>query len=308
VRTQDFFLPSLRIRNRLFSLDRNVAEQAAMVTAISSLILLLLVAFLLAATIVFILGKGRRRTLPTALKWAIALAGLVLFVYVGAAVLNTVTDRKAAPSETIPWLTIIGLAVALFWLRPRNGFFTRKSSVGAVAAQQRSSAENDTLPAAPRSGSSGPLIFISYRRNESSDVTGRIYDRLINHYRKESIFKDVDSIPLGVDFRKRLADSVGQCRVLLAIIGKDWLGAEGGGRLDDPRDFVRIEIESALERNIPIVPLLVQGARMPREEDLPRSLQALVYYNAISIRPDPDFHQDMTRLIKGLETHLHAGQ
>jgi TIR domain-containing protein len=148
-------------------------------------------------------------------------------------------------------------------------------------------------------------IFISYRRQDSSDVTGRIYDRLIQHFGKPSVFKDVDSIPLGADFRKHLDDSVAQCDVLLTVIGRQWLvGDVGQRRLNDVGDFVRIEIEAALRRNIPIVPVLVQGATIPRLEDLPETLQALVYRNGIPVRPDPDFHQDMDRLIRGIEGHL----
>jgi hypothetical protein len=151
-------------------------------------------------------------------------------------------------------------------------------------------------------------IFISYRRNDSSDVTGRIYDRLVQHFGSENIFRDIDSIPLGVDFRKHLADSVGQCHLLLVVIGKNWLTTDETNQrrnLGDPRDFVRIEVESACQRDIPIIPLLVQGMTMPREEELPPSLQSLAYHNAISIRSDPDFHQDVERLIRGIEIHLH---
>jgi hypothetical protein len=148
-------------------------------------------------------------------------------------------------------------------------------------------------------------IFISYRRQDSSDVTGRIYDRLIEHFGKPSVFKDVDSIPLGTDFRKNLDDSVAQCDVFLTVIGSQWLvGDVGQRRLDDEADFVRIEIEAALRRNIPIVPVLVQGATIPRSEDLPETLQSLVYRNGIPVRPDPDFHQDMDRLIRGIEESL----
>ena len=149
-----------------------------------------------------------------------------------------------------------------------------------------------------------PAIFISYRRDDSSDVAGRIYDRLIQHFGKHSVFKDVDSIPLGADFRKHLSDSVGRCDVLLTVIGRQWLIGDVGGRLNDVRDFVRIEIEAALHRNIPIVPVLVQGASVPRPEDLPETLQSLVYRNGIPVRPDPDFHQDMDRLIRGIEGYL----
>jgi hypothetical protein len=150
-----------------------------------------------------------------------------------------------------------------------------------------------------------PAIFISYRRDDSSDVTGRIYDRLIQHFGKYSVFKDVDSIPLGVDFRKHLGDSVGRCDVLLTVIGRQWLiGDVGQRRLDDVRDFVRIEIEAALQRDIPVVPVLVQAAPVPRREDLPETLQSLVYRNGIPVRSDPDFHQDMDRLIRGIEGYL----
>ena len=150
-----------------------------------------------------------------------------------------------------------------------------------------------------------PAIFIAYRREDSTDVTGRIYDRLCQHFGKQNVFKDVDSIPLGVDFRKHLGDSVGQCDVLLTVIGRQWLaGDRGQRRLDDVHDFVRIEMEAALKRDIPLVPVLVQGSSMPGPEDLPEILQSLVYRNGIPVRPDPDFHQDMDRLIKGIEGYL----
>jgi hypothetical protein len=117
----------------------------------------------------------------------------------------------------------------------------------------------------------------------------------------------VDSIPLGVDFRKHLTDSVGKCQLLLAVIGQEWAAnskRESKAGVEDPRDFVRIEIESALQRDIPVIPVLVQGASIPQETELPTSLHALAYHNAIAVRPDPDFHSDMTRLIKGIEHHL----
>ena len=94
-------------------------------------------------------------------------------------------------------------------------------------------------------------ILISYRREDSADVTGRIYDRLIQRFGQGAVFKDVDSIPLGVDFRIYLDEQVAKCEVFLAVIGRDWmknLGSTEKTRLDDPRDFVRIEIESALKR------------------------------------------------------------
>jgi hypothetical protein len=159
------------------------------------------------------------------------------------------------------------------------------------------------------SSSKTESIFISYRRQDSADITGRIYDRLIERCGTSSVFKDVDAIPLGVDFRKYLQDSVSKCNILLAVVGKSWLEArsENGKRcLEDPRDYLRIEIETALQRDIPVIPVLVQGAGMPHEEELPSALQALAYRNAIAVRPDPDFRADMDRLISGIQAHLKA--
>lgn len=150
-------------------------------------------------------------------------------------------------------------------------------------------------------------IFISYRRSDSADISGRIYDRLIGKFGKEQVFKDVDSIPLGSNFKTVLDTSVGACKVLLAVIGRGWVearDASGKLRLHDPSDFVRLEVEAALNRDIPVIPLLVGGASMPVPKDLPQSLGNLTYRNGIAVRPDPDFHNDMNRLIASLEKVL----
>ena len=147
-------------------------------------------------------------------------------------------------------------------------------------------------------------ILISYRREDSADVTGRIYDRLVQKFGQGAVFKDVDSIPLGVDFRTFLDEQVAKCEVFLAVIGRVWmqdLGSTGRTRLDDPRDFVRIEIESALQGQISVIPVLVGGASIPSAERLPDSIQDLSYRQGIAVRPDPDFHRDMDRLIEYLK-------
>ena len=154
-------------------------------------------------------------------------------------------------------------------------------------------------------------IFLSYRRSDSADVTGRIYDRLAAHFGEAAVFKDVDSIPPGIDFKEHLQKAVGRCRIFLAVIGDRWLEPSGSSqenRLQDPRDFVRIELEAALDRNILFIPLLVRGAAMPTEEQLPPSLGRLVYRNAMSIRPDPDFHRDMDRLIEAISKFLNKNR
>lgn len=150
-------------------------------------------------------------------------------------------------------------------------------------------------------------IFISYRHEDSADVTGRIYDRLTHRFGRGNVVRDVDSIPLGVDFRDFLAAAVGQCRVFLAVIGERWLDARnesGQRRLDDPHDFVRIEIEAALGREIPVIPVLVRGSHIPERDQLPPSLKGLAYRNGIAIRHDPDFAKDARRLIRSLKRVL----
>jgi hypothetical protein len=138
-------------------------------------------------------------------------------------------------------------------------------------------------------------VFISYRRDESADVADRIDECLAKRYGRENVFKDVYSIRLGDDFREVINEAVGRCQVLLAVIGPHWLlipGASGGRRLDDPRDLVRLEIEVALDRGIPVIPVLVSGAGMPASDQLPASLQPLTRRNRIAVRRDPDFHAD----------------
>jgi Tol biopolymer transport system component len=149
-----------------------------------------------------------------------------------------------------------------------------------------------------------PGIFISYRRSDNPDATGRIYDRLVSEFGKSRVFKDVDSIPLGQDFRGHLDDVVGGCVAVLAIIGPRWTDARnaaGNRRLEDPDDFVRIELEAALARDIPVVPVLVGHAAMSGIADLPASLASMVFRQSIEVRPDPDFHHDATRLVSALK-------
>jgi hypothetical protein len=147
-------------------------------------------------------------------------------------------------------------------------------------------------------------IFISYRRSDSPDVTGRIFDHLSSSFGRSQVFKDVDSLPFGVDFRTIITQAVQACDVVIVIIGPGWLKATnsaGDYRLNDASDFVRIEIEGALARDIPTIPVLVSGAKMPAAEALPSSIQPLVFRNAIQVRSDPDFSNDIARLVRALQ-------
>ena len=141
---------------------------------------------------------------------------------------------------------------------------------------------------APATGS----IFISYRRDDSADITGRIYDRLVQHFSRDTVFKDVDSIPLGIDFRQHLESALSQCRVFLAVIGDRWAGtdaATGKRRIDDPYDHVRLELELALARNIPVIPVLVRNFSIPGSDKLPESHHSLAYRTATMYAPIPTF-------------------
>jgi hypothetical protein len=132
----------------------------------------------------------------------------------------------------------------------------------------------------------GRAIFISYRRDDTEGEAGRLFDDLVRSFDEDSVFMDVSDIRPGVDFRKEIDANVASCGVLLAVIGPNWItmtGATGGRRLDDPNDFVRLEIASALARDIAVIPVLVHDARMPRPEDLPENLRDLAYRNSVEI-------------------------
>jgi hypothetical protein len=147
-------------------------------------------------------------------------------------------------------------------------------------------------------------IFISYRRADSAEVTDRISEHLTARFVEENVFRDIHSIPLGIDFREHVDAAIAQCDVVLVIIGSQWLAAQGSGgrrRIDDPSDFVRVEIETALSRDIPIIPLILQNATMPQADELPPSLRSLAFRNGLRVRPDPDFRNDLERLFAALD-------
>lgn len=142
-------------------------------------------------------------------------------------------------------------------------------------------------------------IFISYRREDSAPWAGRVYERLTKEFKADHVFMDVDNIAPGLDFTRELEQQVGTCEVLLAIIGKRWVdarNAKGERRLDDPHDFVRIELQAALERDIRVVPVLVDGASMPLNDELPAPLQSLTRRNAIELT-HARFGSDVQRLM-----------
>src|SRR6266404_2929801 len=131
------------------------------------------------------------------------------------------------------------------------------------------------------------MIFINYRRDDSTATAGRVHDRLGQSFGRKTLFMDVDHIPPGVDFVTHLNNQVAACDVFLAIIGPTWLNMtneKGERRLDAADDFVAIEIAAALARNIRVIPVLVDGARMPKVGELPKSLKPLVRRQAFDLR------------------------
>jgi hypothetical protein len=153
-----------------------------------------------------------------------------------------------------------------------------------------------------------PGVFISYRREDSSAWAGRLFDILSAHFGRKNTFMDLDGIEGGDDFVTVIEEKLKISDVLVAVIGPHWLSvaaADGTRRLDNPKDFVRLEIGKALERGIRVIPVLVGGAAMPRAEDLSGDLRELSERQAVEVR-DAHFHQDAEQLIEVLHRTLHG--
>lgn len=148
-----------------------------------------------------------------------------------------------------------------------------------------------------------PNLFISYRRHDSAGYSGRVHDRLQREFRHNLLFMDVDSIPLGTNFIKVLGEEIAKCDALLAVIGPGWLDARdenGHRRLENPDDFVRIEIGTALKRGIRVIPILLEGTQVPKADQLPDDLKELAVRNGLDVR-HASFNEDMERLIRELK-------
>jgi TIR domain len=148
-------------------------------------------------------------------------------------------------------------------------------------------------------------ISISYRRKDSDAITGRIFDRLVAHYGAGAVFRDIDNIPPGYDFRKYISSALESTDILLAIVGPQWTGkTEGRTRIHEATDLVRIEIEAALRKDIPVVPLLVGNALMPDPSELPDGLKDFAFRNAVKVDALEDFDDHVKRLIRNLDRLL----
>jgi len=143
-----------------------------------------------------------------------------------------------------------------------------------------------------------PSVFLSYRRTDSVGHSGRLYDALTARYGADNLFMDLDSIAAGADFVRQIEEAIASCDVMLAVMGPGWLEAteaDGRRRLDDPGDYVRVELETALREGLAVIPVLVGGARVPSPRSLPEALKPLARLQGVELR-DATFHEDVARL------------
>src|SRR5271156_588127 len=152
-----------------------------------------------------------------------------------------------------------------------------------------------------------PKIAISYRRADSEAMTGRIFDRLIAHYGKDAIFRDIDDLPICTDFRVHINQTLLKTHILLAIVGPQWLGMASDGsadRIQEESDPVRVEVETALRRRVPLIPILIGATKMPNSDQLPPSLKDFAFRNAVKVDTGQDFDYHMDRLIRSMDAIL----
>jgi hypothetical protein len=158
-----------------------------------------------------------------------------------------------------------------------------------------------------------PTILMSYRRADTDMITARIRDRLATRYGDDSVLMDVDSIPLGVDFREFVTNAARTSDIVIAVIGPEWAGRRRHGRglrslrIHEETDPIRLEIGTALKNKIPIIPILVGGAKMPRPQDLPRDMRGLSFLNAATLDGGIDFHAHMDRIERSIRVRLASG-
>jgi hypothetical protein len=137
-------------------------------------------------------------------------------------------------------------------------------------------------------------------------MAGRICDQLKARFGENSVYMDIDNIPVGIDFWEHINTALDQAEVLIAVVGPKWLGTRRNGRprIMEDHDFVRTEVEVALQRGIRVVPVLVDGAAMPDRKDLPESMKSFTYRNAASVDAGVDFHQHVERLARSIEPFI----
>jgi TIR domain len=259
---------------------------------------------LIVGAIAWAVTLGRRRPSPAVsafIGFLTAMIGGTLGNYVGGAHGGLV-------------FTVIPSAIYLWWVPRISKAETDKTPTAAqqrpnpspktpvqqaqdqIGGTTRTPLESDVVTEAERSKSG---IFISYRREDKRDFARVLYERLARNIDEQQIFMDVDSIELGLDFVEAINQRLAHCSLMLVVIGNEWLDcldSSGRRRLDNPDDFVRLELETALARpDVRVIPILVDGAKAPASTDLPESLRPLARRNAL-IMTHENFGADFGRL------------
>jgi hypothetical protein len=224
--------------------------------------------------------------------------------------LQTLPDFEPFSPQQLPllhiWSRDIGVTVSLAECKEYAQYRDRFREIFTVLQSEPGPLNQHKVDRIKRTSSTklGGGVFISYRRQDSQDVVGRIYDKLIVKYGADNVIRDIDSLTIGRPFPEALDEAVTASAIILVIIGKHWASIcneHGAQRLSDNNDFVRREVIRALESHKRVVPILVAGADMPVKSDIPEILHPLLDQHGSLIRSDPDFHHDMDRLMRQID-------
>lgn len=242
------------------------------------------------------------------LRWAVLGLGLTVIISTFVLGIHWVPDIFAG--VMVAGLSVTGAHLAEARIRRGDGVAEERPLQAVAFAKPEHEISEQPAPDGPGLPvDEKTRIFLSYRREDAAFAAEAVYKGLAERFGREAVFKDVDNIPAGVDFRDHITSAVRNCGVFVAVIGREWHGPLGNGvsRIQDEQDFVRIEVEEALQREIPLIPVLVDGASMPgKEEALPDSIEALKFKNALEVRTPPDLSGDVERLCGAVDQHLSA--
>jgi hypothetical protein len=154
-----------------------------------------------------------------------------------------------------------------------------------------------------------PQIFVSYRRDELPDLADRIFDSLFSRFGRGRVFRDIGGVTPGTEFPDKIGEALRESKVVVALVGSNWLGTSAGGvrRIDDETDWVRTEIQISLALNIPIVPVVINRAQMPRASELPEPLKRFSRIQSLPLESGRTFETDVDQLSKIVQQYLKDG-
>jgi hypothetical protein len=214
--------------------------------------------------------------------------------------LDWLHEQGKRRAESVPEFDVEATLRCVRAARAADASIRGSAAGAAVLNEPPSRAADASSESESKRGSGSARIFISYRRADASWPARWLTDRLVDQFGPGVVFQDVDAIQPGVDFAAEIEDAVGACSVLLAVIGPRWLGAErvGERRIDDPQDWVRLEIETALKRGIRVIPVLVDEAGLPSAHELPPGLQSLARKQPVVLNPVSLDIRSLTSVLK----------